>query len=790
MVDARGLAADILGPVVGAPRSLHGRRGPDMLTLIAILACCAPGAILAFAVPPGRDRWIALAAAPILTLGLVGLGLAWLPRLGISDSALSIFRFEFAIAVAGVAVSYLVGWLRSGSTGRSTPVKTTSAAAMPAVPAERSGRGADVKVLEPAAAGAGDALDTDAASDQPGQTGTLDTSDGGAADATAQAESTQAEAVEAEPESVAESPRPRMKWWKWFGWGDARPRAIEVISIGVPSVLAVLFGRLILAPIKYPPGWDAMNHGLLTANILKSGSTAVDSVCTTGGILPELSCHFYPLGFDTQWAQLSLLTGHHLSQVMLTWSAAVGPLALVLAVYAAVRAFGGHPVVAGAAGLLPVLLSPMFPALLTGRPPESFAPGMSVAVAVLAALALRGRQPVRFGILTGIGVAGLIMSHTYEILFALTLTIAFMFVWPMAVKLRSALVAAAATVLVTVVAVAPVAGSLLGASSERIKNPPEFPGHLAQAFEYWVTSLQGYTLWGPPPYAPDQPLTDTPIHVGLIITIVCLFASPLCLVFKQLRWARPWLFVWGFWTLIGLWTSTSNSHLAIVVDNLWYGVVARLRTMVLPVHGVLVVAGACAIGLALHRLVTLLIRRTADGRIAVLSGATMAAIVVAGLAALAAQPSARAPLVADLKSRSAQGTQYAAVFQWLADHTSPGMTVAYDRHVQFMTWSYIDYGTPATFGIPPLVAANEPNFAGRWLAWKWLVNRDNAAPAGCLVRKYAIQYVVVGEQRMPGYKLDYSPTHLSKSLNVTLVHQDRGILVYEVNARGSACPVG
>jgi hypothetical protein len=779
-----------------------------VLTFVAILACFAPGVILGFAVPPGRDRWIALAAAPILTLGLVGLGLAWLPRAGISDSPLSIFRFEFAIAVIGVVVSWLVGWLRSGARDRSTRLKVTSAAAMPAVPAGRSKVTADVKVLEPAAAGTGDGLDGDEEGDEPGAAraldtdqptepadhagtkDTLDTSEEGAADAAPHAESTQPEDVAAEPETVTESPRQRMKWWKWFGWGDARPRVIEIISLGVPSVLAVVFGRLILTPLTYPPGWDAMNHGLLTANILKSRSTAVDSVCTTGASVPALSCHFYPLGIDTQWAQLSLLTGHHLSQVMLAWSEAVGPLALVLAVYAAVRAFGGHPVVAGAAGLLPVLASPMFPSLLTGRPPEAFAPGMSVAVALLAALALRGRQPVRFGLLAGVGAAGLIMSHTYEILFALTLTIAFLFVWPMALKLRSALAAAVATVFVTVVAVAPELTGLLGASSERATNPPTFAGDFPAAWHYWVTSLEGYALWGPSPYQPGQPLTVTPIHVGLIITMICLFASPLCLVFKQLRWARPWLYVWGFWTIIGLWTSTSNSGSAVFVNNLWYGVLARLRTMILPVHGVLAVAGACAIGLALHRLVTLLIRRGRDVRIAAFAGATMAAIMVIALASLAAQPSARASLAADLQSRSPQGSQYPEAFAWLASHTSPGKTVAYDRHVHFITWSYIDDGVPPTFGIPPLIAENKSNYTDRTLAWLWLVNVKGATPAGCLVRKYDIQYVVIGTQRMPGYPLGYSPTRLGRSKNITLVHQVGGVLIYEVTPRGSACSVG
>jgi hypothetical protein len=212
--------------------------------------------------------------------------------------------------------------------------------------------------------------------------------------------------------------------------------------------------------------------------------------------------------------------------------------------------------------------------------------------------------------------------------------------------------------------------------------------------------------------------------------------------------------------------------------------------MILPVHGVLAVAGACAIGLALHRLVTLLIRRGRDVRIAAFAGATMAAIMVIALASLAAQPSARASLAADLQSRSPQGSQYPEAFAWLASHTSPGKTVAYDRHVHFITWSYIDDGVPPTFGIPPLIAENRSNYTDRTLAWLWLVNVKGATPAGCLVRKYDIQYVVIGTQRMPGYPLGYSPTRLGRSKNITLVHQVGGVLIYEVTPRGSACSVG
>jgi len=101
-------------------------------------------------------------------------------------------------------------------------------------------------------------------------------------------------------------------------------------------------GQLILKPLAYPPGWDAMNHGLLTQNILKSGSTAISSVCTTGSSLTALSCHFYPLGIDVQWAQISRLTGEHVGNAVVFFANGYNGLAIAPAIVH--EALGGdHP---------------------------------------------------------------------------------------------------------------------------------------------------------------------------------------------------------------------------------------------------------------------------------------------------------------------------------------------------------------------------------------------------------------------------------------------------------------
>jgi hypothetical protein len=171
--------------------------------------------------------------------------------------------------------------------------------------------------------------------------------------------------------------------------------------------------------------------------------------------------------------------------------------------------------------------------------------------------------------------------------------------------------------------------------------------------------------------------------------------------------------------------------------------------MVLPLHGVLAVAGAYAIGLCLYRLVRKVARRGRDLRLERVSAAAAAGVLAVCLIGLAATPSAHATLVNNLAERTPVGSAYPEVFEWLAQHTPAGKVVAYDRHKEFMTWSYADYGVAELFGIPPLAKENLPNYSDRWQAWLWLVNGPGAKPAGCLVRKYRIEFVGRRGQALP-----------------------------------------
>ncbi|HEX8767166.1 MAG TPA: hypothetical protein VF714_02285, partial [Jatrophihabitans sp.] len=174
-----------------------------------------------------------------------------------------------------------------------------------------------------------------------------------------------------------------------------------------------------------------------------------------------------------------------------------------------------------------------------------------------------------------------------------------------------------------------------------------------------------------------------------------------------------------------------------------------------------------------------------------LPAATALALVTV-LVAAGVAPSSRLPLRLALAARTPDGPSYVRTFQWLADHTEEGKVVAYDRHLEFMTWSYADYGVPLLFGIPPLPAQKQEiqDYQQRFRAWDWLVNNPDAEPAGCQVRKYGIQYVVTGTDRVPGNQAHYKRALLAKSTRLTLVHRDGGLRVYQVNADGMACAGG
>ena len=577
--------------------------------------------------------------------------------------------------------------------------------------------------------------------------------------------------------------------------GSRLPDRKDLTALVVPVVVALGLGWLFVGGLQRPPGWDAMNHAFLTRRIVDTGTTAMDVACATGSTDAVSACSFYPLSADVTWAQASILSGGRISQAMLAWALAVAPVAMVVGVYAAVRLLRGGRVIASCAAVMSVLLGPMWTSLGSGRGTEQAAPAFAGGVAVLIALSLRGRHPVRTGALAALAGAGIVMSHSYDVLFVGTLALAFAALLHERLRVRSTVLGVSAMTAVSALAIAPVLDLLLGANNERTASPPAYQSGRS-SLEFWVLDLDRYALFGFPPPGTRSSLLGVPsIEIALWCAVVGLVASPLCMLLRELRWARPWFLAGVFWTAIGVWTSYSHTPVALALSSTWYGIRERLRTMIMPVYGLIALAGICGLAILVQRLIERAKRsrlRSAVGsphQVGRAAATTRASVVLtAVLLACGVVPTSWQPLQADLARRAPVGPEYARTFAWLREHTPPGSVVAYDRHLEFMTWSYADYDVGLLFGIPPLDPANVPNYDARWAAFDWLTNARGAKPAGCEVRRLRVAYLAVGERRVPGWPANYARGRLAGSDRVTLIHQDSGLKVYRVTAEGRACP--
>ncbi|GGM05349.1 MULTISPECIES: DUF6541 family protein [Micromonospora] len=712
-----------------------------MTVVIALLVAVVPGALLGFVLPPGRYRWVAWAAAPTLTLGLIALAMAWLPLLGLPDSAGAVLIAELVLAGAVVAAARWFG------RGRPLAPACWFGRGRPFAPACWFGRGRPSALARWFGRG--------------------------------------------RPSASAEVPGGRSRRWL----PTVRPSWADLLGVAVPATVAVGYGWLILGRLVAPPGWDLMNHGYLTRRILDSGSTVIGEVCSSGSTETIASCGFYPLAGNVAWAQATQLSGGRLSTVMATWAIVVAPVALVAGIYACVRVLGGRPAVAAAAATAPVFLGPLWTSMLTGRLNEQAAPCLAGGAALLIGLALRGHHPVRTGLLGGLAGAGILLTHSYDVLFVGVLALGVAWALGRDRSWRRTGVGVGALVVGGLVPIVPLLGAIFGAGGERRSEPPSLLGRWGEAVGFWVTDPQRYVLLGyPAPGGADFQLGVPSIQVALGITVACLLAAPLALVLRPLRWARPWLLAGVVFTLVGIATVSSDAGVVQAVAGLWYGIRERPRTMIFPVYGVATVAGAVVLGTGLRWLLDRLARRATPTREGARDGGRPAAFtavaVVAGLAVLAALPATWRPLRAEVERQAPVGPSYRAAFAWVAERVPPGGVVAYERHLHFMSWLHADYGVPTLFGIPPLSPSDPTDYPARFAAWDWLAEVPDAAADGCTVRRFGIEYVMVGDRQVPGWAARYRPERLPASERVRLVHQVGGIQVYQVTEAGRACPTG
>ncbi|MFL6101431.1 MAG: DUF6541 family protein [Actinomycetales bacterium] len=675
-----------------------------MTRLVVVLVAVLPGALLGFALPAGRYRWLAWASAPVLTLGLLSFGMAWLGGLGLPNSPLAVLVVESALAVVLPLALRAGPWWQA----RQAPTDGTAATAPPG-----TGR--------------------------------------------------------------------RVRAWV----RRQLPGVPDLAGVSAAALVVLAFGHVLIGRFRYPTAWDSMNHAILTRNMLERGGTAVSDACRTGWPDGKVSCTFYPLAADISWGQAVQLTGGRISTAMLTWAAILGPLILVPALYAAVRMLGGRPLVATCAAALPAVVGPLWAQQVDGRVTGAI-PGLSITVALLTALALRGRHPVRLGLLAGIGLAGLVMVHTYDALFAGTAALALFVFLGGRVRVRRLLLGAAAVAAGAVACLAPLVPALLGANGERAAVTPKFLGRFPAAFHYWVTDPQRYAPFSYPDAGGRVVPTTAVVSAGMAVVMTALVLSFASFGLAQLRWVRPWVLLAVLWTAIGIWTTTSQDAVAQALAHLWYGGAPRLRDMVFPCFTLMVVAGACVAGLAVERAWRRV--RTGSGRWVAWLPSTAATVVVVLLLALGTVPNASASLRTSLGVRTPRSSAYPRVFAWLHRHTAKNEVVIYNRNYEWMPWSYGDYGTKGLFGIGPFDPVSKADIAKRWMVWQFLINKPDTPPDGCVVRQFDIEYLVTGPRHVPSpVSPEYRHPNAGQSPYLRLVHVDGGLRVYRITEAGRAC---
>lgn len=674
-----------------------------LLTLGVVLV---PGALLALAVPPGRDRWAVLTTAPALTYGLVTLGMAWLPRTPLPDSAVAVLVLELAVALAAATLGVLTRRRRL-------------------------------------------------------------------------------------PETTAGRTFPR--------WGD-------LLAVTLPAVVGSVFGLSIFRGLVATPGWDGQNHGFMVRQIIDTGHATIAAACTSGSTLGVSSCQFYPLAANVSWAQAAVLGSGAVSTAMTVTSAVVAPLSLAIGTFGLVRWMGARPAVASAAATAAVFIGPFWTTMLSGRVTEQLGPALSPACALLGIMAVRSCHRLLIGLMAGLAMAGLLMTHTYQAVFAGVLGLAAALVGQAVTGGRTVPSGKARGVVLGVLAGAagialtlgPLAVALAEAKGERIAVGPAFEGQWGTAAHYWLTSLKRYVPLGYPNMnGTDYPLVNTfPRTVTLITAATMLLAIPGSLT-RAVRWVRPWVATWAVFTAIGIWAAVSTTGPARTIASLWYGTDTRLFAMISPVYGVMAVGGLATGGHLLALAWCRLRRGRGDSTPARWPASVLAAAFALSLVAVVSTTSERGPLADGLRRHGPQGPAYDRVFTWLREHTHGDQVVAWDRNGDYMSWANADEGVPALFGIPPLihqgpgtaVSPNYAEFARRYAAFWWLTDKPGIAPQGCQVRHYDIAYLTVARPAMPRgwYKPTYDLARLRASPKLHLVHKDGGIEVYAVTAAGRAC---
>lgn len=673
-----------------------------MTWTVLVLVALVPGALAAFVVPRGPERWVALAAAPAVSAGLLSVALSWLPLLPVPDDvqAMLVLQALLALAIGALGIRP-VALRRRRAAGPSEPSATGS-----------------------------------------------------------------------------RTPWVRRLWTP----------VLVALAVAVP----VAYGCYLLRDLLTVPGWDAANHGYMVGEMLSTGHATVAAACTTGSVHPVMACPFYPIAADVLWGQAAALSGGLVSSAMTGSAAVLSPLALALGTFALARWTGARPVVSAAAAVAVCFIGPLWPVLYLGRVNEQMATCFSPATALLLAATLRGRHRAPMGLLAGVASAGIVMTHSYQAIFVAVLALA-VALWrreprgtPVTGRWAGPLIAVAALG----VGIGPYLPEIAAVPAAVGHYPAAFPGQWMTAIRFYLVDLARYAPLGSPSpstvvaYDAPQVIYRCALGIGGGVVLGALTCWT-----RPMRWARPWVLAWAVLTALGIWTSASV-FAADHIGSLWYGTLERYRVMLIPVYGVVAVAGWSAAGLAVAWLVRQVARRSDRERLgAALSG--MAVLVAAGAVVVASSmPAGIDPVRGMFVKRSPQSPAFPVVMHWLADHSRPGQSVAFDHNIDLLSWAHGDYRVPSLYGLSPHIEPGASDWTTRYHVLQWLAGTPGVAPAGCATRRFNVRYLTSGPPILKSsiFAASFNHAKLGASPNVRLVFSAGPYQVYEVTKAALACP--
>jgi hypothetical protein len=471
-------------------------------------------------------------------------------------------------------------------------------------------------------------------------------------------------------------------------------------------------------------------------------------------------------------------------------------------VYATLRLLGAGVVVSAVCASVPLVLGPLWRPLVSGLITAQTGLALTPAIAVLVALALRRERSRRLAVLGGLGVAGVILTHTYDILAVALLTLlmaATMRV--LRARLRTLVHGVALLGGTAAAALWPWLDGISRAAGERGQVPPAFPGDPLAAAAWWFLEPASYLpfsieLQAPAPGVITWVEPTSPAGVFVAVARALVLVSPLAFFVRELRWARPWIGLLAVAGAVGTVTMSTSGPARDAVAGLWYGDAARVLFMVAPAYGVAACAGGCVVATLVRRAagpaVPPALRRSRPVRWMQARGVTSATAAigigsVTTASLLMSLASAWRPADTVFRQFAPLDPGMRRTYGWLADRLQPGEVVADDVHRELVTWGYADAGIGLLFGLVPIDPAAQRDWDARRMAWYWLVGVART-DHGCLVRHYRIRYVVVSERPIPAGRSRYVSSLLETPRNVELVHVDGPARVYEVTERGRRCP--